>query len=135
MQFSLVSRVEPWRQRGLDLFKGAILQMLLASRLVSGRRNYKKSRKKHKKPLTKAQLRKARTMFDRFDSGGTGYLTAEDLVRVLQCMGVEASLYQIQHGLNKIDKDEDGNCDFWEFTEMLAWGAFDLIEATEGKGG
>ena len=38
-------------------------------------------------------------------------------------------------GMRRIDKDDDGNCDFWEFTEMLAWGLFDLIEMTEGSDG
>jgi len=98
IQFGLIARVEPWRTRGLVLFKQCVLQLLFAARLVSGRKNYRKSTKSHKKPLSKAQLRKARTMFDRFDINGVGYLTPEDLIRVLSCMGVEATLYHVQHG-------------------------------------
>ncbi|XP_052272169.1 neo-calmodulin-like isoform X2 [Dreissena polymorpha] len=60
-----------------------------------------------------------REAFDVFDPQRTGFITAENLKRIMQALGEELTDEIAQEMIEKVDGDGDGKVSFEEFVEML----------------
>jgi len=120
VQFTLGS-LDPAQSPAFQQLSMSVAQVLFAHRLVNGSALYNKKSQKTKKPLSKEQTRKARTLFAKFDLDSSGSLDFMEVVKCLSCLGIKCTIEQVKRALRPKDQNDDGQIDFWEFTEMIEW--------------
>ncbi|XP_020613007.1 calmodulin-like protein 12 [Orbicella faveolata] len=69
--------------------------------------------------LTEVQVQAFREVFDLFDSNGGGTIDAEELDLALKSVDIHLSQEDLQEVVGAMDKDGNGEIDFYEFLNLM----------------
>ena len=66
--------------------------------------------------ITEDQIKEA---FDQFDADGSGAISAEEIKKVCEALGVDASNKEVETLINEADADGDGKIQYSEFKSAI----------------
>ena len=69
--------------------------------------------------ITEAEVDKLWKAFCVFDEDGSGAISADELEKVMQTLGQEASSQELQDLIKEVDLDRSGSIDFAEFKTLM----------------